>query len=84
MVASVQGDSPQIKLINEWGRGFTEANLAIIEKYAHKDFRKFTYPESIGQPVMNREEWLEHTAGYFKFSKGYEASHRTFFILRDE
>jgi len=78
MPALLPGDSPQINFINEWNRGFTEANLAILEKHLHKDYRKFTYPESIGQPVMNGEQWLEHMAKIFKISTGVEVSHKRY------
>lgn len=65
-------DSPQLKLVNEWSRGFPEKNLDVIGKHLHKDFRRFTYPRSIGQPEQTKDEWLTHFAGVIKFSTGFK------------
>ena len=72
MAALIPGDSPQIKLVNEWNQGFRELNLDIIKKYLHKDFRRFVYPRSIGQAEQNKEEWLEFLAVVKNFATGIE------------
>ncbi|KAF9647681.1 hypothetical protein BDM02DRAFT_3116652 [Thelephora ganbajun] len=59
-------DSPQVKLMYEWGHGFNERNLDLIAKVLHKDFRYTTYPQSLGRPEQTREEWLEHIEGVMK------------------
>ena len=56
-------DSPQVKLLREWGRGFQTRDLGLIAKALHKDYRYVTSPKSIGRPEETREEWLERHAG---------------------
>ena len=41
-------NSPQIKLITDWNKGYTELNAEILERYLHKDFRSIVYPRSLG------------------------------------
>jgi len=63
MADAVNSDSPQVKIMREWGRGFVERDLDLLEKHLHKDFRHFTYPQSLGISEETREEWLKHIAG---------------------
>jgi len=49
--------------------------LDILAKPLHKDFRRYTYPQSIGQAVQTKEEWLERFAGLLKFSTDFEVSY---------
>lgn len=56
-------DSPQAKLVNEWGQGFEKRDIGLIAKVLHKDYRHITYPRSLGRPEQTREEWLQHIAG---------------------
>ena len=71
-MALLPGDSPQIKLVNEWTRGVKELNLDILGKHLHKDFRRFVYPRSIGQAEQNKEEWLELLAVVKNFATTVE------------
>lgn len=68
-------ETPQVKLVEEWHRGFNERNLDLLAKPLHKDFRRYTYPQSIGQAVQTKEEWLERFAGVIKFSTDFEVSY---------
>lgn len=56
-------ESPQVKLVNEWGQGFEKRDIDLIAKLLHKDYRHITYPRSLGRPEQTREEWLQHIAG---------------------
>ena len=53
-------DSPQVKLMLEWGQGLENKDLALIAKCLHKDYRHTYYPRSLGKPDATREQWLEH------------------------
>lgn len=56
-------DSPQLKLILEWGKGFKSNDPDLIAKTLHKDFRHVTYPRSLNRPEETKEEWLGRLAG---------------------
>ena len=56
-------DSPQVKLMHEWGQGFEKRDPAHIAKQLHKDYRHAHYPRSLGRAEQTREQWLEHIAG---------------------
>jgi hypothetical protein len=58
-------DSPQVKLVREWGRGFRTRDLDLVAKPLHEDFRYVSYPKSLGKPEQTKEEYLEHYAGRF-------------------
>jgi hypothetical protein len=58
-------ESPQVRLLHEFDRGFLEKDISILEKPLHKDFRHVVYPKSLGVPVVNREEWLKHMGNVF-------------------
>ena len=51
-------DSPQIKLIQEFDRGFLARDANILAKPLHNNFRHIVYPRSLGVPAANKEEWL--------------------------
>ena len=68
-------DSPQLKLIYEWGQGFEKKDAKILAKYLHKDFRHVTYPQSLNLPEKNREEWLEHISKVFSLWAETEVSY---------
>ena len=63
MSNSENSDSPQVKLIREWGGAFEKIDMDAVAKTLHKDYRHTIYPRSIGRPEQNREEWLKHIAG---------------------
>jgi hypothetical protein len=52
-------DSPQVKLIHEWARGFRTRDLDAIASTLHKDYRYVGYPKSLGKKEETKEEWLE-------------------------
>lgn len=56
-------DSPQVKLMHEWGQGFRKRDLDHISKSLHKEYRHTIYPQSLDKPEQTREEWLEQFAG---------------------
>jgi hypothetical protein len=56
-------NSPQVKLMLEWGEGFKAKDLDRIAKPLHKDHRYITYPRSLNKPEQTREEWLAHIGG---------------------
>lgn len=56
-------DSPQVKLMREWGQALEEKDLDRVEKTLHKDYRYTAYPRSLGRPEKTKEEWLEYIAG---------------------
>lgn len=68
-------DSPQIKLFNEFNRGFKEKNLDLIAEHLHKDFRRCTYPRSLNKPEQNREEWLKHFSGIIAFATEFDVGY---------
>ena len=67
-------DSPQVKLMHEWGQAFHQKDLSLIAKCLHKDFRHTSYPQSLGMPEETREEWLEHFAGIISLWTDHEVS----------
>lgn len=63
---SEDSESPQVRFIlREWCPALENRNLELVAKYMHKDFRLTTYPQSLGVPEQNREQWLERFAGVF-------------------
>ena len=69
-------DSPQVKLIHEWGQGFENRDLSLIAKSLHKDYRHITYPRSLGMPEIAREQWLENFARVISlWTAGQEVSY---------
>ena len=67
-------DSPQVKLIHEWGQGFKKRDLDLIAKFLHKDYRHTTYLRSLGRPEQTKEEWLQQFAGVIGLWTDLEAS----------
>jgi len=59
----VNSDSPQVKLLLEWGKGFEKRDFDLLAKPLHKDYRHIAYPRSLGRPEQTKEEWLGHIAG---------------------
>ena len=59
-------ESPQVRFIlGEWCPAFERRDLDTIVKHMHKDFRCTSYPQSLGQPEQNREQWREHFTRIF-------------------
>ena len=75
LASLANSDSPQIKLIQEWGLAFDKKNLDLIAKTLHKDYRHTTYPQSLGKPEKTRKEWLEHIAGVIGLWTEQDVSH---------
>lgn len=74
MSALLDSDSPQLKLVAKWHRGFMEKNIDLLGEQLHKDFRRCTYPRSLNKPEQNREEWLKHFGGVIQCSTSFEVS----------
>ena len=74
-MSSEASDSPQVKLMLEWDRGFQKRDLGLIAKSLHKDYRYTTYPRSIGRPEQTREEWLEHIASVLSLWTDHNVSY---------
>ena len=55
-------ESPQVKLMYEWGQAFVKMDVDLIAKCLHKDYRHIRYPESLGLSEETREEYLKHMA----------------------
>ena len=69
-------DSPQVKFFLEWGQIFQTADLNLIAKCLHRDFRCILYPKSLGKPEETREEWLERLAGVLSlWTAGHEVGY---------
>ena len=66
MANQESSNSPQVNLIQEWGQGFHQRDLSLLEKALHKDFHYITYPRSLGRPDRTKEEWLEQFGGVLK------------------
>jgi len=45
--------SPQVKLVQEWGKAFQTGDLDLLERYLHNDCCHITYPRSIDQKTHN-------------------------------
>jgi hypothetical protein len=76
MVNSESSDSPQVKFFLEWGQIFQTADLDLIAKCLHKDFRCALYPKSLGKPEETREEWLERLVGVLSlWTAGHEVGY---------
>jgi hypothetical protein len=48
---------PQVRLLLEVTRGYQKKDLSLFAKRATKDFRRVTYPQSLGKPDQTAEEW---------------------------
>lgn len=68
-------ETPELKLLAEWNRGFKERNLDLLAEPLHKDFLRHTYPRSLGKPVQTKEEWLENFGKVINFSTEFEVSY---------
>ena len=75
-------DSPQIKIVSEFVRGFRESDTTLLAKHLHKDFRRIIHPRSLGVPDLNREEWLENMAGVLSITTELEVSHNLPVLLQ--
>ena len=62
MSSSGGSDSPQLKLMNEWNKGFQERDINHLMNLLHEDFRNVTYPGSLNEPDATKEEWYQRTA----------------------
>lgn len=69
-------DSPQVKLMHEWGQGFVKMKVDLIAGYLHKDYRHITYPQSLGMTGETREEYLKHMEEVIGFWTSNEVSHK--------
>ena len=56
-------DSPQVKLIREWGQAFTKRDMGLVTRLLHKDYRCALYPRSLGVSEETREEWIARFSG---------------------
>ena len=56
-------DSPQVKLVLDWGQGFKKGDMGLITGLLHKDYRHALYPRSLGVPEETREEWVARFSG---------------------
>lgn len=56
-------ESPQVKLMHEWGRGYVERDIDLIAANLHKDYHHIIYPRSLGMPEETREQYLQHMKG---------------------
>lgn len=66
--------SAQLKVMQEWRRGFQTKDMDLIAKFLHKDYRHRTYPQSLGMPEQTKEEWLEFLARDFDHWTDAQAS----------
>jgi hypothetical protein len=55
-------NSPQLKVILEWFQGWEKKNLDIVAKCLHRSFRRVVYPQNLGEPTENKEEFLTGSA----------------------
>jgi hypothetical protein len=74
MIALENYDSPQIKIVSEFVRGFRESDPALLAKHLHKDFRRIIHPRSLGVPEVDRDEWLKNVAGVLSITTQLEVS----------
>lgn len=56
-------DSPQVKFILELCQAFSKKDIDFVAKNLHKDYRRNTYPRSLGKQDQTKEEWLEEFGG---------------------
>jgi hypothetical protein len=52
-------ESPQVRLLHEWNRGFLERDRDLLTKHLHKDLCYVVYPRSLSKPDKNRDEWIQ-------------------------
>ena len=53
--------SPQLELTREFILGIETGDMNKAGETMHKDYRRFTYPRSVGKPAQTKEEYLQHT-----------------------
>ena len=58
----------------DWVEAFKKGDVDLIASAVHKDYRHASYPQSIGKPEKNREEWLEHMKAVHSLWDGPEVS----------
>lgn len=66
--------SPQLKLVLDWGEAFKSKDKDQIAKYLHKDHRRATCPRSLGKPERTKEEWLGHADEIVKAWADFDVS----------
>ena len=72
MIPPIPGNSPQINLINECSRGFSELNMDALGTLMHEDFSNVIHPKSLGMPALNKEAWAKQ---YADLGTGYGVGH---------
>ena len=55
--------SPQVELIHSLAEAYKRRDMNLFAKHTHKDFRRFTYPRSLGKSEVTADEWLKEIAG---------------------
>jgi hypothetical protein len=53
--------SPQLELVRSFLLGIEMGDMKKAGETMHKDYRRITHPQSVGKPVQNKEEYLQHT-----------------------
>lgn len=54
--------SQKVELILKLVRAFEMKNMDFLETHVHKDYRRITYPRSLGKAEQTGEEWLQDSA----------------------
>ena len=75
MTSLASYNSPQIQLVHEFTRGFDEADVDILAKHLHKDFRRSIHPKSLGLPELTRDEWLKNMGSVLNFTTELKVSY---------
>ena len=53
--------SPQLELVRSYLLGIEKGDMKAVGRTACKDYRRITYPRSVGRPEQTKEEYLQHT-----------------------
>ena len=59
MSSSQTTDSPQVKFARELAQAFQTRDVGFLAKSIHKDYRRVSYPRSMGKPDRTGEEWVQ-------------------------
>ena len=77
MSGAEDSESPQVKLMHEWGQGFVKMDVNLVAKHLHDDYRHIRYPQSLGMLDQNKDEYLQHMAKVMSIWTENEVSYQS-------
>jgi hypothetical protein len=67
-------NSPQIKLLNEYLRGYDERSQGVIEKVLTKDFTRVVRPSACGEGTHSKDEYIRQIGEMNKLCNSFDCN----------